>query len=61
MHEVTCLIYLQTWGPIIMSAHLLNLESLRREIKEKAVTEQISFNQLPSDTLHSEVGACKMN
>lgn len=44
-----------------MSAHLLNLKSLRREIKEKGVTEQISFNQLPSDISHSEVGACKRN
>lgn len=44
-----------------MSVHLLNLKSLWREIKEKAVTEQISLNQLPSDTFHSEVGACKMN
>lgn len=44
-----------------MSAHLLNLKSLWREIKEKGVTEQISLNQLPSDISHSEVGACKMN
>lgn len=44
-----------------MSAHLLNLKSLQREIKEKAVTEQISLNQLPSDTSHSEAGAFKMN
>lgn len=61
MHKVTRLIYLQTRGPIIMSAHLLNLKPSRREIKEKGVTEQVSLNQLPSDISHSEVGACKMN
>ena len=45
----------------MMSAHLLNLKPLWREIKEKGVTEQVSLNQLPSDISHSEVGACKMN